>query len=422
MIIFSRQSFRTDDAYCDLPAVSVSGSISAPPGISTTKRTDSQAGRLQRLQRQIYLVAWHPYPRDRQDLYRAAIYRKRGGGIFPLPALSEEEEDQALVRDFYTALDEDKMRSCIRCQEHWLDMKRNSFKICSRCVSRDTVHDVGLNTIRVPIGYWSYTQIVDKASEPFANGNHMLPYLNAVVGKAADLGTYVIIHLHGAPGGQQDDVFTGQNNKPVGFDNDYNFGRAEQWFSTVGMLEVLNEPAIRYTESNLGVAHDRKLHFQLMSGKWDSGDARTASAVANDPMTSFDDHNYIGFALGNNAGDQYRLMHSAWSDSRVVWPTLCHYWRMEHDFQRGLERWGLLHKVLHCPATPVWESWDGGMGVLDLEDGAERPQVDLLVCYVPQVHSDGCGCFGEEYISGCMFWLQIEEEAEESRIELLRVD
>ncbi|KAH6982410.1 hypothetical protein EDB80DRAFT_592980, partial [Ilyonectria destructans] len=33
-----------------------------------------------------------------------------------LPALSEE--DQALVREFYTALNDDKMHSCIRCREH----------------------------------------------------------------------------------------------------------------------------------------------------------------------------------------------------------------------------------------------------------------------------------------------------------------
>ena len=56
-------------------------------------------------------------------------------GDLNLPALSEE--DQALVREFYTALNDDKMHSCIRCREHWFDMKRNSLKICSRCISRD---------------------------------------------------------------------------------------------------------------------------------------------------------------------------------------------------------------------------------------------------------------------------------------------
>ncbi|KAH7227595.1 glycoside hydrolase superfamily [Fusarium oxysporum] len=223
-----------------------------------------------------------------------------------------------------------------------------------------SVHDVGLNTIRIPIGYWSYTDIVDKASEPFADGNRMLPYLDAVVQKAADLGIYVIIDLHGAPGGQQEDVFTGQNNKPAGFFNDYNFGRAQKWlawmtnrihtnsaYSTVGVIEVLNEPvsrhdannrypapgedpgliqkyypaalkAVRDTEASLKVPDNKKLHVQFMSSKWDSGNPRSVSSVANDPYTAFDDHNYIGFALGNDNGDQYKLMHSACTDSRLV--------------------------------------------------------------------------------------------------------
>lgn len=73
-----------------------------------------------------------------------------------------------------------------------------------------SVHDVGLNTIRIPIGYWSYSDLVDKNSEHFPDGDVMLPYLDAVVQKASDLGMYVIIDLHGAPGAQQLDPFTGQ--------------------------------------------------------------------------------------------------------------------------------------------------------------------------------------------------------------------
>jgi glucan endo-1,6-beta-glucosidase len=224
-----------------------------------------------------------------------------------------------------------------------------------------SVHDVGLNTIRIPIGYWSYTNIVDKASEPFADGDRMLKYLDAVVQKAADLGIYVIVDFHGAPGGQQQDVFTGQNPNPAGFFNDYNFGRAEKWltwmtnrihtnsaYSSVGMIEVLNEPvsrhdannrypapgedpglvqtyypgalkAVRDAEAALNVADNKKLHVQFMSQKWDSGDPRANANVANAAFTAFDDHNYIGFALSDSdRGDQYKLMHSACTDSRLV--------------------------------------------------------------------------------------------------------
>lgn len=221
------------------------------------------------------------------------------------------------------------------------------------------VHDVGLNTIRIPIGYWSYTAIVDKSSEPFADGDRMLPYLDAVIEKAADLGIYVVLDLHGAPGGQQQDVFTGQNPNPAGFYNDYDFGRAEKWLTwmtnrihttpayqkAVGMIEVLNEPvsqhdangrypapgeapglvqtyypgalaAVRNEESRLGVSDAQKLHVQFMDHKWLAGNPRDNAAVAGDAMTAFDDHNYIGFAVSDKS-DQNALMQSACTDNRA---------------------------------------------------------------------------------------------------------
>lgn len=227
----------------------------------------------------------------------------------------------------------------------------------------DSVNYVGLNTIRIPIGYWSYTGVVDQSSEPFADGDRMLQYLDAVVGRAADRGMYVVIDFHGAPGGQQEDIFTGQNNHPAGFFNNYNYGRAEKWLSwmtnrihtnsayrTVGMIEVLNEPvsmhdrnsdgsnrypapgedpslvqtyypaalaAVRSAEDKLNIASSQRLHVQFMSQKWLSGNPRSTSAVQNDQMTSYDDHNYIGFAL-QGTSDQYSLMHSACTDTRVV--------------------------------------------------------------------------------------------------------
>lgn len=254
------------------------------------------------------------------------------------------------MRDHYSGDNRDAGNAAF--EKHW-----------STWITPDTVqsvHDVGLNTIRIPIGYWSYVDIVDTASEPFADGNLMLPYLDAVVAKAADLGIYVIIDFHGAPGGQQQDVFTGQNPNPAGFFNDYDYGRAEKWLSwmtnrihtnsayrTVGMLEVLNEPvsmhddggarypapgqvpsmidtfypaalsAIRAAESSLGVADSAKLHVQFMSSKWSSGDPRSNGAVAGDSLTGFDDHNYIGFALSSTS-DQTALMQNACRDNRVV--------------------------------------------------------------------------------------------------------
>ncbi|KAH8171776.1 cellulase (glycosyl hydrolase family 5) domain-containing protein [Sarocladium implicatum] len=239
-------------------------------------------------------------------------------------------------------------------QKHWEEW-----------VTPDTVqsiHDVGLNTIRIPIGYWAYKDIVDYGSEPFADSAPMLGLLDKVVQKAADLGIYVIIDFHGAPGAQQEDAFTGQIKKPAGFFTDDNFNRAEKWLSwmttrihtndaykTVGMIEVLNEPvsnhdgdrypapgqvpgllqsyypgalaAVRKAEDALQppVSDAQRLHVQFMSEKWGSGDPRTVSEITADSAVAFDDHNYIGFALqGSDRADQYKLMHSACTDNRVV--------------------------------------------------------------------------------------------------------
>lgn len=110
----------------------------------------------------------------------------------------------------------------------------------------------GLNTVRIPVGYWFLESIVE-SSEHFAQGGE--EYLDQVVGWAKDAGLYVIIVLHGAPGAQAFDSFNGQFNPTPGFYNDYNYPRAYQWlewmtnkiytndsYSTVGMLELVNEP------------------------------------------------------------------------------------------------------------------------------------------------------------------------------------
>lgn len=70
------------------------------------------------------------------------------------------------------------------------------------------IYNAGLNTIRIPIGYWSLRSIVD-SGEHFPNMD--LQYLDAVIQKAADLNMFVVIDLHGAPGAQKvGDPFTGR--------------------------------------------------------------------------------------------------------------------------------------------------------------------------------------------------------------------
>lgn len=110
----------------------------------------------------------------------------------------------------------------------------------------------GLNTVRIPVGYWILESIVD-SSEHFPQGGEK--YLDQVVGWAKDAGLYVILDLHGAPGAQANDSDTGQLNPDPGFYDEYNYNRSYTWlewmttkihtnsaYSTVGMLEIVNEP------------------------------------------------------------------------------------------------------------------------------------------------------------------------------------
>lgn len=66
----------------------------------------------------------------------------------------------------------------------------------------------GLNTIRVPVGYWMREDLV-YASEHFPQGG--LAFLEKLCGMASDAGLYIIMDLHGAPGAQTtNNSFTGQ--------------------------------------------------------------------------------------------------------------------------------------------------------------------------------------------------------------------
>ena len=58
----------------------------------------------------------------------------------------------------------------------------------------------GLNTIRIPVGYWMREDLVYSDSEHFPQGG--LQYLEQICGWASAVGMYVIIDLHGAPGAQ----------------------------------------------------------------------------------------------------------------------------------------------------------------------------------------------------------------------------
>ncbi|TQB67875.1 hypothetical protein MPDQ_004425 [Monascus purpureus] len=124
-------------------------------------------------------------------------------------------------------------------------------------ITREDLHNIttlGLNTVRVPVGYWLYEELVDRESEYFPRGGW--EFFERVCRWAAEEGVYVIVDLHGAPGAQVAmNPDTGQYAPSPGFYNAYQYDRAETFlawltaqihsnsnFSTVGMIELVNEP------------------------------------------------------------------------------------------------------------------------------------------------------------------------------------
>ncbi|KAL9471862.1 hypothetical protein ACSS6W_009803 [Trichoderma asperelloides] len=207
---------------------------------------------------------------------------------------------------------------------------------------------LGLNTVRIPVGFWIREDLVQEG-EFFPRGG--IQYLDRLVGWCNDAGIYVIMDLHAGPGAQfPNQQYTGHGVSQPGFYTEANYERAAdflEWmterihtnatYASVGMLEVLNEPVhsgdfpdqaadmvntyyplawnrIRDTESKLGVSDDKRLHIQFMASAWGSGDP--TSALPSTDFAAFDDHRYLKWDTSITATkDGY--LNAACSDKRA---------------------------------------------------------------------------------------------------------
>ncbi|PQE10600.1 Glucan endo-1,6-beta-glucosidase B protein [Rutstroemia sp. NJR-2017a WRK4] len=180
----------------------------------------------------------------------------------------------------------------------------------------------GINTIRIPVGYWMMESLVYSDSEHFPQGG--LTYLESICAAAANAGMYIIIDMHGAPGAQvASNPDTGQYASTPGFYVDYQYARGEKflsWLTTnihsntafrnVGMIGIVNEPvqnsaaasmissfypaaykAIRDAESALGVTSNNYLHVEAMDKGWGSGDPN--SGLSGGVSLAYDEHRYL---------------------------------------------------------------------------------------------------------------------------------
>ncbi|KAH8691658.1 putative endo-beta-1,6-glucanase [Talaromyces proteolyticus] len=216
----------------------------------------------------------------------------------------------------------------------------------------------GLNTVRIPVGYWLREDIVYTDSEHFSQGG--LSYLEQVCGWASDHGLYIIIDLHGAPGAQvAQNADTGQYASSPGFYVDYQFERALEfleWMTTnihtnnnfrnVGMLEIANEPVqdpnsvgeltssyypnaftrIRAAEAALNISQGNELHIEMMNEKWGSGDP--TQYLTDNWYAAYDDHRYLKWDTSVPVTPDDYLNTSCNDDRGGNWPTIVGEWSL----------------------------------------------------------------------------------------------
>ncbi|KAG2362916.1 glycoside hydrolase family 5 protein [Suillus spraguei] len=116
----------------------------------------------------------------------------------------------------------------------------------------NTLKGAGINTVRIPLGYWIVEALVDRSHESYPRGG---------LGWLKDAGIQAILDHHALPGVQTPgQMFTGNCTTDVQFYTPYNYHRALVWtavmttlshldpnFGSVFAIEAINEPIMNAT-------------------------------------------------------------------------------------------------------------------------------------------------------------------------------
>ncbi|PPQ85403.1 hypothetical protein CVT25_006399 [Psilocybe cyanescens] len=118
----------------------------------------------------------------------------------------------------------------------------------------DQLVDAGINTARLPLGYWIIEPLVNRTSEFYPKGGIL--ELKRGLKQLKDAGIAVILDHHALPGvASPGQMFAGRCTNDVEFYTPYNYHRALIWtavmtvlshidtdFGTVAAIEAMNEP------------------------------------------------------------------------------------------------------------------------------------------------------------------------------------
>ncbi|KAG9097099.1 hypothetical protein FS749_007078 [Ceratobasidium sp. UAMH 11750] len=128
-------------------------------------------------------------------------------------------------------------------------------------VNVDAIADAGLNTVRIPLGYWIVEPLVDRSTEFYPRGG--FKYLKQGLRMLKAKGIHVILDFHALPGvSSANQMFAGRCTADVQFYTEKNYKRALVWaavmtavthidpdFSTVFAIEAINEPEMDYNKT-----------------------------------------------------------------------------------------------------------------------------------------------------------------------------
>jgi glucan 1,3-beta-glucosidase len=144
-----------------------------------------------------------------------------------------------------------------------MDLYRSSF-ITAR--DFDLIRSFGFNAVRLPIDY----RLLQSDEAPYALKPDAFKWLDRAVDLAEGSGTYIILDLHAAPGGQSDDQCTGETGTNHLWNNPVNQQRTvDLWQaiasryrnrSVVAGYDLMNEP---YADHHMDVRNDLR---KIMTG------------------------------------------------------------------------------------------------------------------------------------------------------------
>ncbi|KAL1408974.1 hypothetical protein Q8F55_005791 [Vanrija albida] len=117
-------------------------------------------------------------------------------------------------------------------------------------VTDGSIAGVGLNTVRIPIGYWSLVPLT--SGEPYLPG--AFEYLKLAVTWAAASNLKVIVDLYGAPGSQNGRDSSGRRGEAEFYSNWTNAERATA--AVVALATEFAKPAYGGAVATIGLLHD----------------------------------------------------------------------------------------------------------------------------------------------------------------------